>query len=437
VLFILLFQVFRSDDIPNLYLLPLFYSFTLPLVKKYYGRNICIAATIIEITKFVRYLVLPIIYVLSDNPFVNDSTLDNNSTAVRLMCYELIAVSIVMFLFSYRKTYKVDNIFSLNFSPSKSIYLLLVLWLFLIFLFGSYREQLLNFSVATNVTIGTSSPSNNLFNIVFEIGKIYVFVILLSLINKNNKNRNFFFIIIVSILYISSNWNDGGESVSRWGLIVSTLVSIYAIVYYYPEKIKIIISTGVIFIFIVVVASSLLKLFVWGFESMEMSDATNILMGPEMLDLYFQGVYGVSNGILAVDQYSSFVGFKNFLTEIFYHFPFAVRLFGLEHSTWAEYYFKLSVGDISKICPNITQSAFYFGFVGSPFFSCLSASIALYLTKLMERSRDFCVRLLYIYGIFWSSLLFCVNYTVVEAHIWFCLIGVWICQFDKHNRGIC
>ncbi len=442
VVAVLLHGTYLYDDIENLYLLPLCYSVSMLMVKDYYYHNrIGIAVAIIEATKFARYIILPIVYVVSGQlagHFGVDLRYDYHEKAVILMCYEMLAVSLVMYLY-YKNRYKKNpNTLineEINFQPSQPVYFFAVIWLLLVLFIGSFREQLLNFSVNTKVsTAQVEDSSNNLLNIVFEFGKIYIYALMLYAASKTRRRTGMILLIILaSVLYISSCWNDGGQSMSRWGLIVSSILALYAIYSFYPSKKRKILAGGSIALLGLIVLSTAVKMMkVWDVGAMNVNETAASIFASDMFDAYFQGVYGVSNGLSTVDTYGKFIGFNNFLTELFYHFPFAVRLLGL-NGAWAEYYYKIGVDDKSLICPSLIQSDFYFGPIGSPLFSCFSVFLALWLTDKMKKDSDFTSRLLYVYAIFWLSLFNCINFTVVEAHIWFAIIGIWICKLGKER----
>lgn len=444
VTFLLYGGTYIYDDIKNLYLLPLCYTISMLMVKCYYNdEDMGIAVSIIEITKVARFIVLPLVYVLSDQIIGyigRDLRYDYHEKAVILMCYEMLAVSLVM-LWYHRKYYK-KRLYrftepEIKFKPSQTVYLFGILWLLLVLGVGSFREQLLNFSINEQVAAGpqTEDNSNNILNIIFQFGKIYIFAILLSLSRSGNgKPANVWVILLASIFFISSNWNDGGHSISRWGMIVAALLSIYALYCYFPQKKKTILAGGTVAVFGLVAMGTLLKMSTWDYSITDANEVAGSIFATDMFDAYFQGVYGVSNGLSTVDTYGNVIGFKNFLSELFYHFPFAVRIFGLAGHTWAEYYYKMGIEDTSKICPSLIQSDFYFGEIGSPLFSCFSVFLALWFTDKMRREGDFTVRLLYVYGIFWLSLFNCINFTIVEAHIWFAIIGIWVCKLTNPTK---
>ena len=439
-------------EIKNLYLLPFCYIFSMLLVKDYYNDEMGIAVAIIEVTKFLRYIMLPLVYVLS-NQFVGymfvDLRPDYHENAVILMCYEMLAVSLVMKIY-YWKNYKrnrnsrvVQIIPHVDFKPTQTVFLFAFLWIAIVLLIGSYRESLLNFTLQEGSQIAQTSAesSNNILDIVFQFGKIYIFSILLYFASTVRQDVKASIMFLASLFLITSSWTEGGLSISRWGIIVSSLLVLYAFYCFYPHKKKVIFSTGAILVFVLIAVSTFFKMTLsWDLGYMDVNEAASGVFATDIFDAYFQGVYSVSNGLSTVDTYGNVIGYKNFLSELFYHFPFAVRILGLQGHTWAEYYFKLGIDDTSKICPSLIQSYFYFGAIGCPIFSCFSSLVALWFSDKFRKECDFTIRLLLVYGIFWLSLFYCINFTIVEAHIWFTIIGIWVCRFggqktirDKYN----
>ncbi len=431
-------------EIKNLYLLPLSYVFSMMLVKNYYYHNkMGIAVSIIELTKFARYIILPLVYVLSDQIMAYDGT-DLNSgyheKAVILMSYEMLAVSVLMYIY-YIKRYKgkidIQPSPVVNYKPGQTVYLFALVWLAIVLLIGSYRNSLLNFGLQVNKSLVTSgNVSNNILDIVFQFGKIYIFSILLYFASTvKDSSGKVFLIIIASLFFVSSSWSGDGFSISRWGLIVSVLSVLYAFYCFFPQKKNTVISVGLILVSFLIGLSTFFKMSIlWSYGNMSVNETALNVFSPDQFDNYFEGVYNVSNGLATYDLYGDVIGFQNFLTELFYHFPFSVRIFDLYGHTWAEYYYKLGVEDLSLICPSLIQSYYYFGSLGCPIFSCFAVFLALWLTDLLKKENIFTVRLLLVYAIFWLSLFNCINYTIVEAHIWFSFFGILICRFDKSSK---
>lgn len=439
----MLYFSYFYEDIPNLYMLPMAYVLSMLMVKGYYTeQNMGIAVTIIETTKFIRFVFLPLLYLFSDSfgRYLGlDMRYDYHTKAVLLMFYELTAVSFVMLLFLKYKAKERSNLSvsldGITFKPGQTVILFSILWFILVLFVGKFREQLLNFEVteAAGAMVKENS-SNNILNIIFNFGKIYIYAGLLYFAKSSRDSfGRFTLILIASVLYISSNWTDGEASISRWGLIVSSLLSAYALYCYFPQKKKLILATAPVVMVVILAAGTLAKMMIWGYDTNDVNETTSTLFASNMFDLYFQGVYSVSNGLSTADMYAGKVGLINFVSELLYHFPFATPLLGL-NGMWAEYYYKIGIGDVSQICPSLIQSYYYFGTLGSPFFSCLSVYLALFFTSKLEKERIFTLRLLYVYGIFWLSLYNCINYSIVEAHIWFSVIGIWVCSLDKKKK---
>ena len=254
-------DVWRYEEINNLYLLPLCYSISMLLVKDYYyNSKIGIAVSIIEVTKFVRFILQPLIYILSDQ-FVGyvgvDLRNDYHEKAVILMCYELLAVSLVMFFYykgHYNKKRTVLGAYpDIIFKPNQMVYIFSIIWMMLVILIGQFRESLLNFSLSEQ-TAGNQADnfSNNILSIVFNFGKIYIYAILLYLAyGIQNTFAKVLMAIVASIIFISSCWNDGGMSISRWGLILSSLLALYAFCCYFPYKKRTILASGAVLIFVI------------------------------------------------------------------------------------------------------------------------------------------------------------------------------------------
>lgn len=434
VVSVLLFATLRYHDINNLYLLPLCYTVSMFLVKGYYNdNNMGLAVGIIEITKFIRFILVPLIYAMTDGFVRNDIRPIYHSTAVLLMCYELAAVSLVMFFFIRRHKFDKKAI-GIEIKQPFIVYVVVIAWLFLVLFVGAYRECLFNFNITANTSSSNSGGGKFVFSYLFVIGLIYTYSLLIGLSDTvKNRMGKFLVILFASVFYISSSWNNGGESISRWGLIIGFILFLYVLFVFYPHKKNFILYVGLSSIIFLIGVSSVLKLIVWGYNVSNFSDSSEFLFTSDMFDIYFQGVYSVSNGLATADSFADRVGIMSFLNELLNHFPGAYQIFGFKDYAIAETFFKFGVHDNSLICPSLIQSYYYFGALGSPLFSCFSVYLALLFSVKIQKERKIAIRLLYISSIFWLSLYNCVNYTVVEAHIWFYLFGILLCKIESYN----
>lgn len=436
----LLFNTFPYNDIRNLYLLPLGYSISMLFVKGYYTENnMGIAVAIIEATKFVRFLVLPLFYALGDTFLKLDMKPSYHSTAVMLMCYEVLAVSLVMYLFLKKKPFREIKV-RIKSSPVLFVYLFAFVWILLVLAVSSYRSTLFNFNVSLEEGSSDASSFENdnfVLRYIFEMGKVFMFAMLIGLSSfVKNKTLKFLAVFFASIFYISSNWSDGGESISRWGLVIGLIMSLYAMLVFFPEKKKLILYGGMSSLILVILITSVLKLLVWGYDVSDvsnMSESSDLLFSSNMLDAYFEGVYGVSNGLATVDFHGDKVGFLNFVGEFISHVPGAYHM-GLKDYPYAEVYYKLGIHNDALICPSLIQSYYYFGAIGCPFFSCFAVFLALFCTRKMQKESDMTIKLWYLYGIIWLSLYNCINYAIVETHIWYVVFGILICKIGLSMR---
>lgn len=101
-LFLLAFNL-QSSKVQILWLLPVTYFFSLVLTKKMYFISSGIASVILKIVFFCRYIMVPLLWgTAMQYTDIDVPDLDYNS-AVFLMAYELIVVSLVIKIYFFFK----------------------------------------------------------------------------------------------------------------------------------------------------------------------------------------------------------------------------------------------------------------------------------------------------------------------------------------------
>lgn len=450
--------LYNLSPISNLALLPLTYALSMLLVKNWYSNDMGLALVIIEVIKACRYFVLPIM--ISQERLFDGVNIapQYNESAVLLMSYELISVSLVMFFYGPKsklvRTFKKINnrktfFYGRNVKLVKTLkkshnnkttliwYIFIVFGLFIVVTEPSLSARLFNFQMAIANEFGFKGDLNEkisgVYRVFFLIGIITVFAFLVKQINNFviPTKIKLLFQIIVCILLVSSLWTNEVGSVSRWNMMIGILLSIFILLFYYPSYRKKIIIGGLGGVLFVLIIGSLLKTLSFGLDDYTVSDSTRMYFSSQYFDEYFQGVRSVSNGIFVAQKYSNLNIFDGVLTDWFYSFPFLMKMVGLSNQPVASYYYHLVSNHYDLIFPTITMGLLRIGWILAPLYSCVAVFFALYFDKKLKKEQNILVKLFYIYIVFWFSLFMAISSNVIDANIWAPFIGIWLLTLEK------
>lgn len=433
--------------VPNLAVLPFSYSISLLISKKMFRKQFGLALIIIEIVMLCRFIAIPLFYAFSkryEGVLIFGS---NCIMAVWLMSYEEIIVGIVMCFIASIK-HKDIPLHRNDKHEQKMIrpvtIFLGIFWLFIIINNAKLRGQLLNFSLLTREQMGlayNTTPQEynadipGIYSVFFKIGLIVVFAIVIQLISKLKLHSitKAIGVLVASVAFVSSMWTNG-FSVSRWGMMVATIISVYTLIYIFPQKKKKIIIIGICALAFVILFGSLLKIISFGKTNATLNDATNKYLSIQYFDEYFEGIGPVANGIETAQIYGEERGAEGILIDTCYNFPYAMRILGLSDAKVATDYFHLATGHYDLIMPTITQGYMQFGLVFSPLYSIICVTMAFWMNRKLTSSKSFYKRLFYIILVFWFSLFMAVSTNVIEANIWYAVIAVWLLSIEeKYN----
>ena len=414
-LFLLVFNL-QSSKVQILWLLPVTYFFSLVLTKKMYFISSGIASVILKIVFFCRYIMVPLLWgTAMQYTDIDIPNLDYNS-AVFLMAYELIVVSLaIKIYFSLNKRH--DIVTEAPISLTKGgiiIFIVIVLWGFFVLKSPILKMHLFNFASATKEDFGLVGDmtlsdiygkASGVALIIFSIGLIFIYVQIITLIARVKKypKLKLFFILVACILYISCVWSNG-YSVSRWNLIIGVLFMINVLYVVYPLKKNVINICGASLIAMVIVLGSVLKLMSFGKSDSSVKAVYEYYFNAEFYDEYFSGIVPVANGIKVYEAKYQERTPKRIVVDCFGTFPYATKLFGVSDMQVTEKFYHNITKRTELIMPNISISLFQFGWVLSPIYSVVFCLLALWFDNKNKRSVDLHTKLFYIILTFWCSI---------------------------------
>ena len=402
------------QTVSSLPVLPVSYFICLILSRKLFRKQFGLALIIIEIVMVCRFIAIPLFYAYSSS--YNGVLIygANFNKAVWLMAYEEVSVGIMMFFIASIRHYDIPTkLREMNRQPliRPITIFLVVFWVIIVITNEKLRGQLLNFSLLTREEMGLKDGTSLLeyladipgvYYVFFKIGLIVVFTIVVKTIIQSRLYTpvKIITLIAVAVGFISSMWTSG-FSVSRWGMLVATIISVYVFMYAYPQHKKKIIMTGICAVLFVILFGSILKLISFGETSVTLDDATDKYFSIQYFDEYFEGIGPVANGIETAEIYGAEIGMEGILIDTCYNFPYAMKILGLSGSKVATDYFHMATGHYDLIMPTITQGYMQFGWILSPIYSVICTIMALWMDRKLVASRILTKKLFYIVLVFW------------------------------------
>ncbi len=441
-LFLLAFNL-QSSKVQILWLLPVTYFFSLVLTKKMYFVSSGIASVILKIVFFCRYIMVPLLWgTAMQYTDIDVPDLDYNS-AVFLMAYELIVVSLaIKIYFSLNKRHNIVTEAPISLTKGGIIiFIVIVLWGFFVLKSPILKMHLFNFASATKEDFGLVGDmtlsdiygkASGVALIIFSIGLIFIYVQIITLIARVKKypKLKLFFILVACILYISCVWSNG-YSVSRWNLIIGVLFMINVLYVVYPLKKNVINICGASLIAMVIVLGSVLKLMSFGKSDSSVKAVYEYYFNAEFYDEYFSGVVPVANGIKVYEAKYQERTPKRIVVDCFGTFPYATKLFGVSDMQVTEKFYHNITKRTELIMPNISISLFQFGWVLSPIYSVVFCLLALWFDNKNSRSVDLYTKLFYIILTFWCSIFMAINVDIICNNLWPSVFGLWLVMLNN------
>lgn len=418
---IFLFFINNNPDCWMLDLLPLAFSLIL-LINTNVNTKITssVSALLIIGSYYLRMIVLPIFYVLSnyDCLTLNENYMLYMNKASLLVIYEF---SLVMFVcnlffkkqendFNKKEMVNISNIYA----KKKMLRIILILLLLIVgitffiypqfksyfrFIFSDDREVIVSYS--NNFQIMRDTVPGVVYRIVILFVNILQILLPIILIKKIytlkiSTIKKFFLSLFPIILIISICTPDTATSFFIALTIIIMLINLY------PKQKKIL-FTGAIFVGIPIVFYALF---------LKASTSSNWNGTSSILQAYFSGISNVATAFLMPNSPNVKIIFSDILRSI----PFLSYFF--QNLTVSSNIFNNVlygvVGSHSQIIPMIGQSLYYFGFILAPIIPMLSVLIALLLEKKYRQSSDIYSKYLYLFMCIYFSLApILYNFTII------------------------
>ncbi|WP_209020933.1 capsule biosynthesis protein CapI [Evansella clarkii] len=355
----------------NLYLLPLVYAivfvtFISPILFK--KTNIFII--VFTAVSFTRYVILPFLIVFSQHyggRSILPPSISSYSTAINLMFYELIIVSIFIFLlFIKLKIKKEEESNIIRFPENHLVYIIFVVFSFSLLLVDVSAINTFSFINPSESTIsfGESGTLTSLIAYCLLISKYIIYLLSMSFLYKMYKVKNnqlyVFLSLFITMLNIMIIFGD-----NRTDLILTAIASIYIFYRLYPNLLKILAPILLILVIFLIMNVT---------EHRQSATITGggdqIVDLTDTLQIYLGGPYNVA---MAIETSEEFSNSRN-LGNLFYDFfrpalGFNMILKDLEGFEFSNYLYNYRIyhsDHVAQIIPMVGQGYFYLGFIFAP-----------------------------------------------------------------------
>lgn len=429
----------KVERLHDFWLLPFCYAVG-RLWVMYRNKNInSLAYQIITIVMFIRYSFSTFLTLTASHYEGTKIYTENYLSVLLLMLYEMFVVFFVIKMFFRKK----ENL-SYNTLTIKKEHEGIVMAFFKVFLVlmtigiaftsPAARSTLFNFSFVSSKVNSTSvnEALGGLLFVVFKIGinVIYALVVKETVKYMGINKISFFVNLILSAIYISCNWTGSGN-VNRWGLLTSFMVCLIILLKIYPKyKQTIFVMFGSLLI-IVLLASSVIKLFTH--HGASTSEALSEIFSATYMNEYFQGIYPISNGLRAMDYSNAKINFVTFLDDTISAYPLLNHLF-YENGNLTQTFYQEFLNLNDKILPTLCQGYAHFGYIGAPIFSGILTYIALRTDYVMRKSKSIVETLATAQIVTFCSLFMAVNVFIIQRSTMYFVLLYIVIFIDKHLK---
>ena len=370
---------------------------------------------------FIRYLLYPLIFVLTFKFGTHIGISKFIDIAVYLMIYECVAVFLMLNWWGGKRLCEPRKNFrnTLGFYTKFDLVLLFTLLVFFIAII-LHPSLLSKYSFAKNTNIVKENVSGFL-GVFFKIGFYVLFVLLLGFIFKIFKKTSIALILflIVSLFLIASESNRGSGEVSRWGFLIFSISILIIITKLYSNYSKLIWSFSVPAILISIVSLTIIK---FG-DNFTLGTFIIKYLSTFTLDYYFMGLENISYGLATNQAFDQKITLHTMLTDIFSAVPLISNFFESANNSTPVFYHKY-MRRTDTIIPTIAQSYAYFGFIGAPIMSLLFTFLTIEANRMLNRSQDVMMNFVLTQQTIVFALFMAINTNIIFQGTWFRLIFI-------------
>jgi hypothetical protein len=419
-----------SDGYKLIFLIPTVYSLMFILSKNNKKIYTNLGILILNIVMFIRYLIYPLVIVLTfkTGTFIGISQYIN--TSIYLMIYECIAVFLIINWWGVKRLLKTNNNFKLELSFHSTINII-----FLLTLVISFLSALLNPSLLGKYNLFGSGSIQNVnvggfMSVFFKIGVYIVFILILRYLyrlhNKTNTIFPLILTIILSLFFIASEANLSSGNVSRWNFLLFSISILLIISKLYSKYANLILGLSIPTIFVFIIILTIIKFD----DSFTLQTFFLNYFSIFSLDYYFMGIENISHGLAMSQVFEHEITIKTMFTDIFSSAPLISNLFDPLNNSTPVFYHDFN-GRTDTIIPTVAQSYSYFGFIGAPFMSILFTFLTIESNRMLNTSNDVIMFFTLSQLTILFALFMAINTNIIFENAWHRIIFVILIFLNK------
>lgn len=396
-----------------MFFLPFFFGLNLALfcnwLKCFYQSYVI---KLILLTMFIRYIIMPLCIVFSENYGGVGYNPQNNilEFSIFLMIYEMLFVFFIINFYLKNKLYKLSNKnkTSINYFKKNIIFSIIILiGIGLLIIFPGYLSKY-KFILSLDQGFGEIEKLSNSFDgaiqLFIDYSKICLIIIFINKFKHlyDNSGKKIYLylsyiIVLPTILFITGT--------SRLSIVLSALTYLILFINIFPEYKRRTIYIFCSLLITTVVISTTYKIFGTGINEISHEDS-NLSWLAVSLQQYFAGPRNVALAIDANEKLINLDRYIIFINDFFRNIPFLGKV--ISKGVTSTELFNLNIynkeGINDQIIPLIGQSLIYFGYILSPILSCIFYILAIKLERLMNIDNRIEFKYIYISLFIWFSL---------------------------------
>ena len=389
------------DGYRLLFLHPLLFGILLSLCEPFkyfaFSRSSLLA---LFLTMFIRYTISPLLLVLGDFPQEAIHNPGYTNFGILLMAYEELLVFALITRYGKKLVYqnKIETS-EISYTVLNSTPFLLI---FIVAGFGvlvSMPEVLARYHFVLTLKGNEYDYYNEntgyIYSLLVDLGRFILVLMLISICSKNYKKTKKTKYVVYSVVVIGLNMLFVHD-ISRFSILVPTIVLTYLILQLYPNHKSRILRIVFIFALLSVGFTTAIKMFSESRGGADNSD--DIASWAVTIQQYFMGQRDVGIGLFVADRIPN-MGFLNMFNDIISNIIGLNQFYVPTLDSLTLYNYEYNQGLwVDKIFPNLCAGYTYFGTLLSPIITILFVYLSMVFDFKSYKQSKIEYKFLSVYG---------------------------------------